>query len=690
MAIEKVKRAWFLVERGELGSLIQALADSKTTHVVDLKEEPQAAGQEEASPAGQLFLSPNQSSGSAAAAEKVNKLSRVLDVLDAFAPPKRRFHENFVNLPAEMRSEEFERSVAEVRVDQLYERVTAINREHAAATKKADELRSRTDQLEPWAEAMAPPAGLRRCGADLGTVPARLLPKLQHTVGESETIAVQVALTVKSATLVAAVWLRGADGDGDDSAPELLEEHGFESLGLEPGAGKIADVVKNLRTELAVAEAQGDELTQQAASVAETRRAVLAAHAYWQAEVERGATSGKTLASNRIAILSGYVRVRELKKLEDLLSRDFPSVSLVALDPQPGEDVPVSLGGSKLFAPAQFLTSMFGLPNYFEFDPSPYIFFTFLVFFGFCFGDVVYGLMLFALGWWLARKSRDYPSLARFFGLLMWGGVASIVVGLITQSWAADLFAADPVSGEAKYLGGGPLASAFVRMQQKLTLVNPLKKTVLVLGVALVLGMFNQFYGMMLLMYREWRKGHYFAAVCDGGLWLVFLPGLLLLLGGAAASLDPVWAQVALGMVAVSGVGLVLTQGRREKTFLGKAITGVVSLYGILGTYGTTSFIGDMLSYSRLLALGLTTYIIGFSINIIAELLTGIPWVGWGLCVLAVIGGHCGNFLISILGGFVHSARLIFVEFFTKFYEGSAKPFAPLGAPQTVRVIDDR
>ena len=104
----------------------------------------------------------------------------------------------------------------------------------------------------------------------------------------------------------------------------------------------------------------------------------------------------------------------------------------------------------------------------------------------------------------------------------------------------------------------------------------------------------------------------------------------------------------------------------------------------------TRSFIGDTLSYSRLLALGLTTTIVGMSFNIIAGLVTSVPVLGVVLFVLIAAFGHVFNFFISILGGFVHSARLIFVEFFTKFYEGGATPFAPLGAPRTVRVIDDK
>ncbi len=668
MAIEKVKRTSFLVERGELEPFLHQLAKSKTTHIINLKEEPESENFNDQS------SETNIAADAEAAHDKVNKLSRVLDILDSFAPPKRSFAQNFVDLPAEMRSAEFNRAVAETNPDQLHERATNIQHNHSAAAQKAEELRSRIGRLMPWAEADVPPPGLRRCGAELGTVPVKIVPKLENAARESGTLALSSIAASEGRGLVAAVWLKEAE----EGAADLLNAYRFEPLRIEPGPGKIAAAIEKQQRELSEAEGRAEQLVEEAKELAGKRRAVLAALAHWQAEVERRTAPSKTLASKRIVLLSGYVRLREMEKLEELLSTRFPSVSLIAEDPQPGEEVPVSLGGSKLFAPAQFLTSMFGLPNYFEFDPSPYILFTFLLFFGCCFGDVIYGLMLMGLGWWLARKSADYPSLAKFCSLLALCGVASMVVGLLTGSWASDL------------LSRGYLGEGLAAVVNGIALVNPLERTVFTLLIVLGIGTLNQLFGMALLMYREWRKGNLFAAVCDGGLWLVFLPGLvLLLLSAAVEGVSPVLGNVALAMVVVSGLGLVLTQGRHEKSFMGKAVTGVVSLYGILGTYGTSSFIGDVLSYSRLLAIGLTTVIVGMSFNIIAGLLGAVPVVGVLLFVATLVFGHVFNFFISILTGFVHSVRLIFVEFFTKFYQAGAQPFVPLGAPQTVRVIDE-
>ncbi|HNT44648.1 MAG TPA: hypothetical protein PKN85_09305, partial [Syntrophorhabdaceae bacterium] len=94
---------------------------------------------------------------------------------------------------------------------------------------------------------------------------------------------------------------------------------------------------------------------------------------------------------------------------------------------------------------------------------------------------------------------------------------------------------------------------------------------------------------------------------------------------------------------------------------------------------GITAFIGDVLSYCRLLALGLTTSIVGTTFNMLGGLLRDIPYVGLFCFILVVVAGHLFNFVISLLGAFVHSMRLIFVEFFGRFYDAGARPFRPLG-----------
>ncbi|HPO16981.1 MAG TPA: ATPase, partial [Candidatus Hydrogenedentes bacterium] len=140
-------------------------------------------------------------------------------------------------------------------------------------------------------------------------------------------------------------------------------------------------------------------------------------------------------------------------------------------------------------------------------------------------------------------------------------------------------------------------------------------------------------------------------------------------------------------LFAGGAIGLVLTQGRGASGLVNRFTTGLISLYGIVGSYGLTAFIGDTMSYCRLLALALTTSIVALSFNMIAALLKPIPVAGPVLFIAALIVAHLFNFAICLLGAFVHSMRLIFVEFFGRFYTGGAKPFRPLGFDSPAAIL---
>jgi V/A-type H+-transporting ATPase subunit I len=268
--------------------------------------------------------------------------------------------------------------------------------------------------------------------------------------------------------------------------------------------------------------------------------------------------------------------------------------------------------------------------------------------------------------------------------LLFWGGVSSVVVGALTGSWAADLW-------DDRYLGAGnPLGW----VARRLMIGDPMEKPLVVLGVALAMGILNQLWGITMKFIGCWRQGDRKGALFDAGFWYLLLPGMVILVAGVFAPETPSWLTTLGTLLAIAGAaGLVLTQGRAEKSLAGKAIVGLVSLYGIVGSYGCMAFVGDTLSYSRLLALALTTTIVGMAVNLIGVIVTdmlGAPLLG-AIVVFALIAlpGHALNLVLSALGAFIHSARLIFVEFFGRFYEPGAPRFVPLGASSSrIRVTD--
>ena len=198
-------------------------------------------------------------------------------------------------------------------------------------------------------------------------------------------------------------------------------------------------------------------------------------------------------------------------------------------------------------------------------------------------------------------------------------------------------------------------------------LLSPLDQPIEMLILCFALGIVHLFAGMAVKGYMNIKEGNVWAAVFDQGFWYIFLIGLILMLVGKGE--QP--GQVGKYMAIAGAIGLILTQGRQEKNIFKKFFKGVLSLYDVTG------FLSDVLSYSRLFALGLTTGIIGTVVNEIG-LMFGKSVIGWILAAVVLAIGHVFNILINSIGAYVHASRLQYIEFFGKFFEGGGHAFNPL------------
>jgi len=473
------------------------------------------------------------------------------------------------------------------------------------------------------------------------------------------------------------IWL--AYRPGDAAAAERINALGLaaEDLPLveQPVRDRLAQIGREkeqVQTELAVLEQESREFAGQALEYE-------LALGYWQSELNRVQNLHKVLNSARLGIIRGYLPARELDGLCAVVRTRFNGEVLVE-DPHPGDAVPIKLTMPGFFRPVRLLVDMFGVPDYFSIDPTPFLTLTFLAFFGICFGDAIYGLMLIAVALLLRRKFRFQENLKSFFTLFLYCGISTVIFGALTGTWLGDL--SDP-----KYLGEN---NFLLRIKNLFPYFDPLSNPMLGLIVAIGIGVANQFYGILMLIWRNLRRGDIKGALFDGVLWYFYLGGLVILLAGMFAKLPPGLSRIGLYILAVGAVGLILTQGRDQPTIPGKIMQGVISLYGIMGSYGATSFIGDALSYSRLLALGLTTTIIGMAFNIMAKILGAMPHIGILLFIGVAAFGHIFNFFMSIIGSFVHPTRLILLEFFGRFYESGGIRYQPFGfRTERVEVIRD-
>jgi len=675
MAIDRMKKLTIVCQVAATQRLIKMLHDLSVVQLTDASAECKEAGERLQRPE--------------ASAEKcdgfLHKINLILGLMDVFAPVQEGFFASLAPVPLIIDPKELCDTAQHFDLDGVFNVALELDTAHRNAERAVADLNNQLQELGPLEDIPFALSDLRkpkRVGVVFGVMTPKALVALRRDPEAARVLAWEhvapgkslrkngtgktgAALPEKGRVRVLAAFLK----ENEEAARKLLAANGFEETSLPALPGKVRDHIRELKGDRAYREEEIKMIAAKVKDLTVHRRALQVLRAFWENRKMQTLAHVNGAHGKWVQVLTGYIREKDLPDLHHALDKEFPGASLAIDDPAPGDDVPVSISLPPFVRPVQLLINMFGLPAYDFFDPSPYLMFSFFLFFGICFGDVAYGAVLIALSWYIMRRTRPYENLYNFAKLLLYAGIPTVIFGFLLGSFCGDLYSAE-------YLGeGNPL----LRLMTAVTVLSPMDKPVVALLAALAIGMLNQFYALALRMYGALKRGDKATAVYDGLFWLVALPGFVILVGAMFAPLPPALFRTGLALFALGGLGLVLTQGRNAKNPIARLVMGVISLYGIVGGYGVTSFIGDTMSYCRLLALGLTTSIVAMSFNMIAGLLRPIPYAGPVLFVLALLLGHLFNFSISVLGAFVHSMRLILVEFFGRFYEGGARPFTPLG-----------
>ena len=355
-----------------------------------------------------------------------------------------------------------------------------------------------------------------------------------------------------------------------------------------------------------------------------------------EAARERGMTDGT------IVFIEGWVPAAKADKAEAVL-KDFDAAYSFA-EPKRYETPPTLLDNPWWLKPINMVTEMYSLPAYNSLDPNPLMFPFFVLFYGIMMADMGYGLIMMIVSWTVIHKYRPKGTAGHLFGLLGICGVPTFIFGALTGGFLGDF-----IPQLLKLINP---ASTFDLPH----LFTPLNDTLMILVGSMILGAIHVITGMAINFYKLTKRGQFWDAVMDvGSWWLVFL-------GTGIGAATGVWA------VALAGVAaLVLTQGRNEPTIIGKIVGGVSSLYDITG------YFGDILSYSRLMALMLAGSVIAQVFNTLGAIPGNVIFF-----IIISLAGNTLNFALNILGCYVHDLRLQCLEFFNKFYEDGGRPFAPL------------
>ena len=353
-------------------------------------------------------------------------------------------------------------------------------------------------------------------------------------------------------------------------------------------------------------------------------------------------------------LIKGYVAERDIPYLEKELKKQF-TVVLEAEDANE-ELAPVQLQNNAFARPAETLVKMYSLPGSRDIDPSPITGFFYYLFFGMMFSDAGYGLIMIIATTLALAKFKLSRSMRQNMRLFQYCGISTFLWGLVYGSFFGDSIA---VISE-RFFGHKVALPA---------LIDPMNgDAVTLLILSLALGLVEIIAGLCAKFATCIKNGDKAGAFFDAGLWITTLTGIALMALGFVTV--PIIKNIGIGLALLSVVGLILTQGRDKKNPIMRLFSGIASLYDI------TSYVSDLLSFSRLMALGLTTSAMSAVFNMLSAM-GGKSVGGFILLIIVFPLGHAINFGLNVLGAYVHTLRLQYVELFSKFYEGGGREFKP-------------
>lgn len=613
------------------------------------------------------------SSSKATFEKQAQTADRALEVLQEYVPEKTGMLASLAGKPL-VDHDLFDRA-AENHENYLEtaHRIVALDRQIAEQKANIQKLQNQMEALVPWMGLTVPVsfAGTRRTSCLIGTIAGAqnlesLYGLLAKYAPEVDALDIQVIFTDKDYTYLAVVCLK----KDVQAVEEALRAGGFakpaQSVGKVP-----AESQKELQAGIDEAGRQIESLEKEIADYAGSRQDLRMVSDYCRVRAEKYEILGKIPQTKNTFALSGYVPAYQADRVLREFSEKYDAV--VETEPiQEEETPPVLLKNNRFSECVEGVLASFGLPGKGEMDPTFFtsIFYVFL--FGLMLSDAAYGLIVsLVCGTVLLKFPRMAANMRKSIKLFFWCGISTLFWGVMFGGYFGD--AVDVVA--KTFFGRSPEADAVIPALWFVPLNDPMR----LLMYSMLFGVIHLLTGLALKGYMCIKDGRYMDFVCDCVLWFLLLLGLIgmllpteLFAGIAGQQIyfpDALKAAVK-WMAIIGALGIVLMSGRANKNF------GIRIALGAYDLYGMTSWLSDVLSYSRLLALGLATGVIASVVNQMGSM-GGKSIVGVILFIVVFLIGHTFNIAINLLGAYVHTCRLQYVEFFGKFYEGGGKAFEP-------------
>ena len=540
------------------------------------------------------------------------------------------------------------------RMDGLIARINALTDKKAetrAALAKAERTFAAAAIYRAVEEPLSAYAGTAHTRVRLGTLP---LPAWENIKGMLPVLSEGKVLAQEDDQVLILLVLHKSCAEEGEA---LLSGTGFTPCPFE-GEETGSALYARLKGECEALAKELDALEEEMAGLGSETRALKIYCDYIGYEAEKAALDEKMRATERTFLLEAFVP----EDAEEVVRRELSEAGTVYLEfsePAEDEELPTLCKNNAVVSDFESLTNTYSVPNAREMDPNTVMSVFYSVFMGFIMADIGYGLLMMLGGGWLKYKNRGRKGgLGALAGVFAIGGIFAVIWGFLFNSLFGITL---------------PIPTVLPNAQSDMWTFAGIGIPA-VLVIAMLLGIVQLLAGYICKAVQCWRRGEVLDGILDGVVWAIFSLGAGLAIAGLVEEWNiPVLVTVGGITAGVMLVIAMIAAGRHEK-FFGKLSKGFGTLYGII------NYMSDILSYARLYGLMLSGAVIA---QIVSQYAVGFITGGGVLAVLGVLlmlVGHVFNLAIGLLGAYIHDARLQYVEFYGRFYEGEGELFVPLGS----------
>lgn len=638
MAILKMKKLRLMAVRSRKDELLRELIRHGCVEFSELEDQVQNSDME-------AILS-RESSDAAALKSQLTSLNHAIALLDTYAPKKGKL----LSAKPELEDVVFLDDTGLTGALKFAETIEGYDARIKRISAEESRQRSIIDSLQPWLGLDLPlnTEGTERCGVLMGTVPVKMeLSAVQAALSEvdEESELFQVNEDKRDRYL-----LLVAMKEKIPAMQECLRGFGFAVSALGGMKGTAKECLSAANEALKELAAEKDACAQSIVAEAVRRDELKLAADRVSTKIALAEADEKLYGTESTVVMEGWIP--EEKEQELIQVFDNFGCAYETLTPTEEEypEVPVKLKNNKLTNGLNMVTDMYSLPAYGSLDPNPLMAPFFILFYGLMMADMGYGLLMVIAALVAMRKIKPRRGTLSFCQLLLWGGISTFICGALTGGFFGDaLVKIGQILG--KPAGWGELPALF----------SPMTDSMMVLIGAMVLGLIHLNTGMVINFVKKTKRGQLADAIWEEGALWVTLVGIVLYvlkIGNVAG----------IPVVLVIGLVMVFYGGSRSAKGLGKLLSIFTTLYNT-----ATGWFGDILSYSRIMALMLAGSVIATVFNTIGAIANSF----W-LFIPVFLIGHALNFALNLLGCYVHDLRLQCLEYFGKFYEDGGRPFRPL------------